>query len=336
MKQFLIYISLLLSMIAIGSCSEDSITDDFTVSGIVVSTPNNNPIVGASVYVSNGVNIVSRGNTNLDGGFSLTVHKSDIDDSYKLYIEISEMNIQKIFDIRGYSLSKYDYGFLVMYNSENPYDIPTFTYGSQTYFVHPGFESSSWVDALTKCINLEYMGYSDWILPTYDELNGVYNANFLEENKYYWSTTLINEDELYNKYHSVLVSYVLCTFPENNNLAKLRLEAAGIALVKPIRYNNRPKRNYIISDIDARDRKNVKVSVSIVGEDLNNISEKGICWATTSSPTKENNYINCGSGQESFSITLTDLPQNVRVYIRPYYIKDNNPFYGITLNTRND
>lgn len=322
-------------MIAVVSCSEDPLTDDLTLSGIVVSDPNNDPIVGVSVYVSNGVNIVSRENTNEDGSFSITIHKTDIDDSYKLYIENSEMKIQKIFDIRGYSLSNYDYGFLVLYNSENPYDIPTYTYGSQTYFVHPGFESSSWADALTKCINLEYMGYTDWILPTYDELHGMYQANLLEENKYFWSTTLINKEE-FNKYHSGLLCYALCTFPENDILATLRLEPSGSLIVRPIRYNNRPLRNFIISDIDARDRKNVKVSVSIVGEDLKNISEKGICWATTSSPTKENNYINCGSGQESFSLTLTDLPQNIRVYIRPYYIKDNSPVYGITLNTRND
>lgn len=336
MKQILNYILLLLPILTVVGCSEDAITDDFTLSGIVVSAPNNNPIVGASVYVSDGSNIVSREKTTVDGSFNITIHKSEIDDSYKLYIEDSEFNIQKIFDIRGYSLSSYDYGFLVLYNSENPYEIPSFTYGNQTYFVHPGFESSSWSDALTKCINLEYMGYTDWILPTYDELNGVYKANLLEEDKYFWSTTLINEDELYNKYHSGLVSYVLCTFPDNNSLGKLRLEAAGIAMVKPIRYNDRPKRNFIISDIDARDRKNVKVSVSIIGEDLNNISEKGVCWATISSPTKDNNYLNCGSGQSDFSITLSDLPQNVRVYIRPYYIKDGKITYGITLNTRND
>ncbi len=323
-------------MLVIASCSEDITTDDFTLLGTVVSAPNNSPIVGASVYVSNGTNILSEEETGMDGSFNITIHKSDVDDSYKLYIDASEVNIQKTFDLRGYSQSSYNYGFLVLYNSENPYDIPTFTYGSQTYFVHPGFESTSWADALTKCINLDYMGYTDWILPTYDELYGVYNANLLEENKYFWSTTLINEDELYNKYHSGLVSYVLCTIPENNNLAKLRLEASGIGMVKPIRYDNRPKRNYIISDIDARDRKNVQVSVRIIGEELDNISEKGVCWATTSSPTKENNYVNCGSGEANFSITLTDLPQNIRVYIRSYYIKNNKTVYGVTLNTRNE
>lgn len=335
MRQILNYI-LLLPMLAVVGCREDATTDNFTLSGIVVSAPDNSPIVGASVYVSNGTNIVSKEKTTADGNFNLTIDKSVIDDSYKLYIEYPELNIQKIFDIRGYNLSDYDYGFLVLYNSENPYDIPTFTYGSQTYFVHPGFESSSWAEALKKCINLEYMGYTDWILPTYDELNGVFKANLLEKDKYFWSATLINEDELYNKYHSGLVSYVLSTFPDNNSLGKLRLNATGTAMVKPVRYNNRPNRNFIISDIDAQDRKNVKVSVSIIGEDLNNISEKGVCWATISSPTKENNYLNCGSGQSDFSITLSDLPQNVRVYIRPYYIKDGEITYGITLNTRND
>lgn len=334
MRQILNFI-LLLPMLVMVSCGEDTTTDNFTLSGVVVSAPDNNPIVGASVYVSDGTNIVSMQKANMDGSFNITIHKSEIDNSYKLYIEAPEINIRKIFDIRGYSLSNYDYGFLVLYNSENPYDIPTFTYGSQTYFVHPGFESSSWTDALTKCINLEYMGYTDWILPTYDELHGMYRANLLEENKYFWSTTLINKEE-FNKYHSGLICYSLCTFPENNILSTLRLEPSGSLIVRPIRYNNRPLRNFIIGDIDARDRKNVKVSVRIVGEDLNNISEKGICWATTSSPTKEDNYVDCGSGQSDFSITLSELPQNVRVYIRPYYIKDGKITYGITLNTRND
>lgn len=58
-----------------------------------------------------------------------------------------------------------------------PYDeLPTFNYGGHTYKVAPVANSTfSWTDAINYCDNLTFCGYTDWQLPTKDELLQMYN-----------------------------------------------------------------------------------------------------------------------------------------------------------------
>jgi len=59
-----------------------------------------------------------------------------------------------------------------------------------------------------------------------------------------------------------------------------------------------------------------------------NVSERGICYATTSSPTTSNTKIKSGSGTGSFSCNITGLEESTTYYVRAYAINSKGTSYG--------
>lgn len=59
------------------------------------------------------------------------------------------------------------------------------------------------------------------------------------------------------------------------------------------------------------------------------VLERGICWATTSNPTVDNNKVVCGSGLGTFSTNLSGLVPNTNYYVRAYAINATGTNYGI-------
>lgn len=58
------------------------------------------------------------------------------------------------------------------------------------------------------------------------------------------------------------------------------------------------------------------------------ITERGVCWSTSASPTISNSKITSGIGVGSFSCTLTNLTVNKLYYIRAYAINSVGVAYG--------
>ena len=68
-------------------------------------------------------------------------------------------------------------------------------------------------------------------------------------------------------------------------------------------------------------------SISSLGG--NEISERGVCWATTSNPTVSGNHETSSSTSNSFSVQLTNLSENTTYHARAYVkTKENKVFYG--------
>lgn len=67
------------------------------------------------------------------------------------------------------------------------------------------------------------------------------------------------------------------------------------------------------------------------------ITDKGICYATTTNPTILNTKISGGSGTGSFTSNLTGLMQDTRYYIRAYATNSSGTSYGdqVTFQTTN-
>ena len=62
------------------------------------------------------------------------------------------------------------------------------------------------------------------------------------------------------------------------------------------------------------------------------ITERGVCWATTTSPTTSNNKLAIGNGTGSFSNTIAGLTANSTYYLRAYAINSQGTTYGNELN----
>ena len=81
---------------------------------------------------------------------------------------------------------------------------PTFEYGGSTYRVYPDMGMMAWDQAMNACNNLVYAGYSDWYLPSIQELNAMY----LNKDKIggfaiddaYWSSTEYDASECWGQY----------------------------------------------------------------------------------------------------------------------------------------
>jgi hypothetical protein len=58
------------------------------------------------------------------------------------------------------------------------------------------------------------------------------------------------------------------------------------------------------------------------------ITERGVCWNTTSDPTAENSKTSDGTGTGSFSSSLTGLIPNTTYYVRAYATNSVGPAYG--------
>ncbi len=58
------------------------------------------------------------------------------------------------------------------------------------------------------------------------------------------------------------------------------------------------------------------------------ITEKGVCWHTTSNPTVDNNFLVSLSSNDSFSIRVTGLLPNKTYFVRAYLKNRAGTFYG--------
>ena len=66
----------------------------------------------------------------------------------------------------------------------------------------------------------------------------------------------------------------------------------------------------------------------VVSDDGTYIIVKGICWATHATPTSNDNYLEFGSGEGSFTTTWTDLEIYTTYYVRAYAVTPSGTVYG--------
>lgn len=59
-----------------------------------------------------------------------------------------------------------------------------------------------------------------------------------------------------------------------------------------------------------------------------NITARGVCWATTQNPTISNNHTSDGTGTGEFTSHITGLDNNVTYYVRAYATNSNGTAYG--------
>ena len=67
---------------------------------------------------------------------------------------------------------------------------------------------------------------------------------------------------------------------------------------------------------------------NIVNDGGDNITARGVCWATTQNPTISNNHTTDGTGTGEFVSSITGLNNNVTYYVRAYATNSNGIAYG--------
>ena len=67
---------------------------------------------------------------------------------------------------------------------------------------------------------------------------------------------------------------------------------------------------------------------NVASNDGTYILVKGICWATHETPTSNDSYLEEGSGEGSFSATMTGLNWSTTYYVRAYAVTPSGTVYG--------
>lgn len=67
---------------------------------------------------------------------------------------------------------------------------------------------------------------------------------------------------------------------------------------------------------------------NVTGDGGAPITEKGVCWATSSKPTLENNFTKIGGGKGSYTNQLNDLEENTTYYVRAYATNKEGTSFG--------
>jgi len=58
------------------------------------------------------------------------------------------------------------------------------------------------------------------------------------------------------------------------------------------------------------------------------VTERGVCWATTANPTTNDSHLNSGTGTGEFSINVTGLTANTIYHVRAYAVNSKGTAYG--------
>lgn len=153
------------------------------------TTTNGLPTVTTTTPTRNELVVTSGGNVTSDGGYAVTARGicystspyPDLSSSHShttngtgtgTYSSTFTMPGQGVYYVRAYATNSVGTAYGEQYTINHPYnDLPSFTYGGQTYRVAPASSTTmTWSNAYSYCNNLALYGYSDWRLPTTTEM----------------------------------------------------------------------------------------------------------------------------------------------------------------------
>lgn len=75
-----------------------------------------------------------------------------------------------------------------------------------------------------------------------------------------------------------------------------------------------------------------RTTATVIGEVLDDcgveVTERGVCWSTSSNPTINGSHLSEGSGVGVYSITISNLIVGMRYYVRAYAVNSKGTAYG--------
>ena len=73
------------------------------------------------------------------------------------------------------------------------------------------------------------------------------------------------------------------------------------------------------------------INGTVYSDEGADVTERGVCWNTTGNPTVSDNKKANGSGIGSFSVSITDLEEGTKYYVRAYATNSKGTAYGETV-----
>jgi uncharacterized protein (TIGR02145 family) len=137
--------------------------------------------------------------------------------------------------------------------------------------------------------------------------------------------------------HLLFATIMMLSFGAQSQTIMRIHQSNGTVLQLPIStidsityFNGNPGNSATLSTLAIGNITNISATSggSITNDGGSPITQRGICWATTSNPTTANNIAAAGTGTGSFTANLTGLNANTTYYVRAYAINTAGTSYG--------
>lgn len=300
------------------------------------------PVVTTTDPMLNGTTVTTGGNVTSDGGYTVTARgvcygplpNPDLSSTYSHTTDGSGTGyFSSTFSLPGGSGRYYIRAYATNANGTfygaqksiiQPYDeLPTFQFNGNTYRVAPNANNTlMWADANAYCNNLTLHGYSDWKLPTKEELLQMYNdrnsiGGFVDGR--YWSSTSSGSNTHY------LVSFSYGSVSEGTD--------SHYYYVRPIRQETGGGTTPVAPTVTTSSPSGVTSSSATCGGNVTSdggttVTLRGVCYGTSPNPTTSSQTVSGGSGTGSFICNLSGLSSNTTYYVRAYAINSAGTAYG--------
>lgn len=301
------------------------------------------PAVTTTEPTLNGVTVTTGGNVTSDGGYTVTARgicygplpNPDLTSTYQHTTDGTGTGyFSSTFSLPGGSGRYYIRAYATNANGTvygeqksiiQPYDeLPTFQFNGNTYRVAPNANNTlSWTDANAYCENLTLYGYSDWRLPTKEELLQMYNdrVNIGDfGGNWYWSSTQDGSSDYYWAVYFFSGSTDVLISDSHLHVRPIRQETGGgttptaptVTTSSPtsVTTNSATCGGNVISDGGAA------------------VTQRGVCFSTSPNPSTSSQTVSGGSGTGSFTCSLVGLSANTTYYVRAYAINSAGTAYG--------
>jgi uncharacterized protein (TIGR02145 family) len=189
------------------------------------------------------------------------------------------------------------------------------------------------IDIMNGCVNIDIAarlcgdlvlnGYSDWYLPSKDELNQLYVykdviGGFV--NEIYWSSSE------YTGYYPWLFAWDQ-SFANGYQAGTWKSESYHIRAVRA--FPSVPVLPTVTTNAASQITSTSAASGGNVTTDGGGtVTAFGVCWSTSSNPTTAGSYTTDGNGTGVFVSNLTGLTANTQYFVRAYAINGAGTVYG--------
>lgn len=177
-----------------------------------------------------------------------------------------------------------------------------------------------WNSAKTMCESSPVGNYSDWRLPTKEELMTLYNSRELIggfTTGKYWSSTYVSGYYYALDFTNGTLNYYSTS--KSFNVRAVRSINGGSSTTPPTVSTTTPS--------------NVTTNSATCGGNVTSdggatVTQRGICYSTSQNPTTSSQTVTGGSGTGSYTCNLTGLSASTKYYVRAYATNSKGTSYG--------
>ena len=182
--------------------------------------------------------------------------------------------------------------------------------------------ASATIGAGSACFELVLNGYSDWFLPSKDELNKLYInrvaiGGFSPDN--YWSSSQGDETRAWNQYFA---NGSQITNPKNLSGSEFRVRAIRAFTIIPTP-------SVITTAVSSITNTSAVSGGDVISEGFYPVTVRGVCWDIATNPTVAlSTKTTNGAGPGSFVSNITGLVLGITYYVRAYATNAIGTSYG--------